>query len=162
METQSWIIGQIIIDIFMAALLLWFIRYRTKGKGADNNLGRVFERSEKILSEMRELSRQLDKNLEEKRMLSRKILGQLDEGMHRADEAYRQFQDIIRDYGHDRCPIPDPLADSSRIKSSVKALLERGLSREEVAQHLGISVGEIELLIKLQPQAEESGTQEGK
>lgn len=159
METQSWIISQIVIDIFMAALLFWFIRYRAKAKGVDNNLGMEFERSDKILSEMRELSRQLDKNLEEKRELSRIILGQLDEGMQRAEEAYKQFQNIIRDYSPDRVPIPDPLADSRRIKKSVKALLKRGLSREEIAQYLGISVGEIELLIKLQPRAEVSETQ---
>ena len=116
----------------------------------------------KILSEIRELSRELDKNLEKKRELSRRVLGQLDEGMQRAEEACERFQNIIRDCGPDRVPIPDPLADSRRITSSVKALLERGLSREEIARHLGISVGEIELLIKLQPLKKVSGTREGK
>jgi hypothetical protein len=43
--------------------------------------------------------------------------------------------------------------NSDQLRSSVKALLAKGLPREEIAQHLGMSIDEIDLLIKLKKPA---------
>ena len=150
MEAQTWIIGQIIIDIIIVVPLLWFIRFYLKGKGPGIDAGDILEKTESILSEMRELSQNLDKNLEEKKELTRTLIDQLDDGIQKADKTFKQVQKIMKDMGADPVNPLNPEKDADRIRVSVNALLAKGLSKGEVAQHLGISVGEIDLLLKLQ------------
>ena len=50
----------------------------------------------------------------------------------------------------------DIIKDKEKIWSSVSSLLAKGLSKEEIAQHIGISVGEIELLLKFHKQTKNS------
>lgn len=149
MNTQIWIIGQIAIDIVMVLLLLWFLRFQGKRQLSWQDHETVIRRSEVILNEMKEISRSLEKNLEEKKVLSRQILDQLEQGLKQAEESYQRIADIIpRSCG----TLPQSSAsakDNHQTMSSIQALLEKGLSKGEIARHLGMSVGEIELLIKL-------------
>jgi seryl-tRNA synthetase len=150
MEIQNWIMAQMVIDLIIACVLLWFIRVTMKGKKPDNDLDETFRKSEGILAEIRELSLSLDKNLEEKRKLSRTILDQLDETLYRAEEACERVRDISKDIVANPERSKNIPNNSDQIRSSVKALIAKGLPREEIAQHLGMSVDEIDLLIKLQ------------
>ena len=154
MDAQHWIIAQILIDFLIAALLLWFIIFQLRGKGTKANPEEILLKSEKILSEMRDLSRELDKNLEEKRELSRRTLNRLEEGLRRADKSFGQIQKILKEFSINLTPQTSTLKDSRQIRSSVNSLLSKGVSKEEIAQHLGISLGEIELSVKLQKQKE--------
>ncbi len=158
MEFQGWIIGQIIIDLFIAALLVWFIRFHLKRKEAGNHSETIFLKSEKILAEMKELSISLDRNLEEKRELSHRTFTRMEDNLRRANESFRQMQEIVKEFGSTMSHITGTLKDARQIRASVDALLEKGLSKEEIAQYLGISVGEIELLAKLQKKAGDSNT----
>ncbi len=114
----------------------------------NSELNSFFEHPERILAEMRELTRQLDKNLEEKKEISKKMLGQLEDILKKADRSYNQLQNILKEYSS-RPASHHPEHDSDRIRTSVNDLLKQGLSKEEIARELGISVGEIELLMKL-------------
>jgi hypothetical protein len=153
MEIQNWIMVQMAIDLLIACLLLWFIRLNMKSKKADNELDEAFRKSEGILAEIRELSLNLDKNLEEKRKLSKRMLEQLDETLERAEDACRRVKDATRDLGANPGRSKNIPKNSEQIRASVKALISKGLPREEIAQHLGMSVDEIDLLIKLQNHA---------
>ena len=150
METQIWIIGQIAIDLLMVMLLLWFLKSQKRGQMTWQDQEAVIQKSAAILSEMQEISRSLEKNLEEKKALSRHILEQLDQGLKRAEESYHQLSGIILKSGN-TLPRQGSVTDNSNTRSSVLALLEKGLTREEIGRHLGISVGEIELMLKLKP-----------
>lgn len=156
MEANGWLIGQIIIDIIMAILLLWFLIFNYRRRRPAQHFEETFHKSEIILSEMRDISHSLEKNLEEKRELGRHIIEQIDEGLKRAEESYRQVQEIIKIYGGNITFQPLTLKDAGQARRSVNGLLSKGLTREEVARHLGISVSEIELLLKLQSQADSS------
>lgn len=148
MEIQNWIFAQLVIDVILGICLLLFIRYYIKAKKAGIKTGEAFQGTEIIISEMQELTRQLDRNLEEKKELSRKILNQLDEGLKKAEESYNQLQGLIREMGTAGTS-QDAARDRGKIWSTVSSLLAKGLSKEEIAQHTGISVSEIELLLKL-------------
>jgi hypothetical protein len=150
MEIQTWVIGQTAIEIVIIFLLLWFIKSHLAMRKKNSDLSAVFEKPEQILIEMRELTRQLDKNLEEKKELSNKMLGQLDEVLEKADQSYFQLQSIIKEYSSKPVQPHNSEHDSRRVRTSVNDLLKQGLSKQEIAQQLGISIGEIELLIKLQ------------
>ena len=151
MEIQIWIIGQIVIDIAMITLLLWFVRFVYKRSGTNSDVDVTLRKSEVILSEMKEISRALEKNLEKKKELSRHILGQLDEGLMRAEASYSQIRSLNREYSKNFTNPPTALRDADLTRSSIDALLAKGISKEEIAQHLGISIGEIDLLLKIGP-----------
>lgn len=150
MEIQTWVIGQTAIEIIIIFLLLWFIKSHLAMRKRNKDLNAVLEKPEQILAEMRELTRRLDKNLEEKKKISRKMLGQLDDILEKADQSHNQLKRIIKEYSSMPIDSHNTAHDSQKVRASVKDLLKQGLSNQEIAQQLGISVGEIELLIKLQ------------
>jgi signal recognition particle GTPase len=150
MNIQTWITGQLVIEIILIALILWVVKSNLKIRKKNEDLNSVFEKPEQILEEMRELTSQLDKNLEEKKELSRRMLGQLEEILVRADKSYKQMETIMKDYSSKPVHAHHPGHDSNRMNASVNDLLEQGLSKEKIAQQLGISVSEIELLQKMQ------------
>jgi hypothetical protein len=150
MDIQNWIMTQMIIDLIIACVLLWFIRLNMKARKPDNELEDELRRSEGILAEIKQLSLNLDKNLEEKRKLSRKVLEQLDETLERAESACERVKNAAKDIGANPERSKNIPKNSDQMRSSVKALIAKGLPREEIAQHLGMSVDEIDLLIKLQ------------
>jgi hypothetical protein len=150
MTIETWVIGQTAIEIIIILLLLWFIKSHLAMRKKNSDLSSIFEKPEQILAEMRELTGQLDKNLEEKKEISKKMLGQLDEILKKADQSYNQLQGIIKEYSSKPVYSYNSEQDSRRVRTSVNDLLKQGLSKQEIAQQLGISVGEIELLVKLQ------------
>jgi hypothetical protein len=98
---------------------------------------------------MEQLGQALEKNLAEKKKLSRHIMEQLDQGLVRAQRHYEQIQNVLLETTNsfnDRTP---PANANERTVSAIKTLRKKGLSRKEIAQQLGISVSEIELMIKL-------------
>ena len=148
MEIQTWIIGQTAIEVIIIFLMLWFLRSHFAVRKQNSELNAFFEHPERILAEMKELTRQLDKNLEEKKEISKKMLGQLEDILKKADRSYNQLQNLLKEYSS-RPASHHPDNDSIRMHTSVNDLLKQGFSKEEIARQLGISVGEIELLIKL-------------
>ena len=116
----------------------------------NNELSSVFEKPEQILTEMRELTGQLDKNLQEKKEISKKMLGQLEDILKKADQSYNQLQNIMKEYSSIPAHSHYSGHDSTRIRTSVNDLLKQGLSKDEIARQLGISISEIDLLMKLQ------------
>jgi hypothetical protein len=150
MDIQNWIMAQMGIDLVIVVVLLWFIRSNTKGKRPDNDLDEKIRKSEAVLVQMRELSLSLERNLEEKRRQSLTTLDQLEEAVEHAEESYERIKNAARDIGATSGRSKNTAKSSDQIRSSVKALIAKGMSREEIAQHLGMSVDEIDLLIKLQ------------
>ncbi|MBW1861661.1 MAG: hypothetical protein JRJ02_04730 [Deltaproteobacteria bacterium] len=156
MDAQIWVICQIIIDIIIVALLLWLGKLHLKRRMPWQSFEAAIRKSETVLSEMKQIGLVLEKNLEEKKDLSRYILEQLDQGLKRAEERYQQICKIIQKPGEGLADQSVPLKDTTHTLSSINALLGKGFPKEEIAQHLGISVGEIELLLKLQPSNDRS------
>jgi hypothetical protein len=150
MDIQNWIMAQMGIDLIIVVVLLWFIRFNIKGKKPDNNLDEKIRKSEAVLVQMRELSLSLERNLEEKRRQCLTTLDQLEEACERAEESYERIKNAARDIGANPERSKNTAKSSDQIRSSVNALIAKGMPREEIAQHLGMSVDEIDLLIKLQ------------
>ena len=150
MTIETWVIGQTAIEIIIIFLLLWFIKSHLAMRKKNIDLSAVLEKPEQILAEMKELTRQLDKNLEEKKEISSRMLGQLDDILKKADQSYNQLENLIKEYSSRPVHSFNSEHDSRRVRTSVNDLLKQGLSKQEIAQRLGISVGEIELLVKLQ------------
>ena len=83
MEIHGWVIIQTVIDFVLMALLLgtlWSFRKRPLPR---QEYEEVVKRSEAILAEMKQIGLMLEKNLHEKKEISRHLLDQLDQGLAR-------------------------------------------------------------------------------
>ncbi len=149
MDIKLWIIVQIAIDIIMVAVLVWVISSNRRQKGSEPEEAPDMGRPEALLAEIKEITRHLEENLEQKRELSRRLLGRMDETLARAEERYQQFSRLLDQA--DRVSKGDNYSEArERDKSgSIRELLDQGMTKNEVARHLGISVGEIDLFLKL-------------
>jgi len=149
MDIQNWIMAQMGIDLIIVCILLWFIKLNMKGKRPDNELDEKLLKAERTLTQIRELSQNMEKSLGEKQRQGRSMLEQLDESVERAEEIFERVKNTAKDIGANPERSKNVPKNSEQMRSSVKALLAKGLPREEIAQHLGMSVDEIDLLIKL-------------
>jgi Ni,Fe-hydrogenase I large subunit len=147
---EFWTLGQIVIDVILVGILVRLIisgkRHR---KGLSGEHEAEFERPGELIEQMRRITAEMEGNLEEKRELTNRLLGRLDEALKRAEKQYRQLNDLFEETGEPsnrhRVP-PDP---PGRMHQSIRALMDKGLTAEEVARRLGTPVGEIELFLKL-------------
>jgi restriction endonuclease S subunit len=98
---------------------------------------------------MRSIVQELDGNLEEKRELTRRLLGRLDETIERAEKRYEAYSDLLEATDSTSTRDRVSLKGTQNTRESIQALLERGLTRDEVSQRLGISRGEVDLFLKL-------------
>jgi DNA-binding NarL/FixJ family response regulator len=151
MSTYFLIFGQTLIDLIILALLIWLIKVsgnkgKTKRPGADD-----FQIPEGLVKEMREIAENLDKNLDQKKILSHDILARLNEGLEQAEAYTKKIEKINEAYGYQLRERVSDLKDREQTRSSIQALMSKGFSREEIARHLGMTLGEIDLLIKLKP-----------
>jgi hypothetical protein len=161
LEVELWIIGQILIDAALVALLVWFVKFNEKRRIPWQDFDAVYEKSRGILSEMKEISLSLERNLEEKRQLSRLILAQLDEGIERAEESSRQVLGMVHKSDTMSTQASTVMKDSPDTRASISALFARGVPKEDIAQHLGISLGEVELFVKLKKAEKLARSQKG-
>ncbi|MCF8061408.1 MAG: hypothetical protein K9M82_02730 [Deltaproteobacteria bacterium] len=150
MNIQLWIVGQIAIDALLVGVLLWLIVAGNRRRARDSEAqSEALRKSEEILSEMQEITRELEGNLEEKRELTRRLLGRLDETLERAARQYEQLNDLFETTESVSTRDRVSLKETQGTRESIRSLLDKGLSKEEVAQRLDVSVGEIELFLKL-------------
>ncbi len=154
MTPSFWIGTQVFLDVAMVALLVWFLRSFSRRDASWRDHEGTVARAEAILGEMRKIGQALDENLQEKKELSNRILTQLDQALKRADESYGRISAILPEIGRSPSATPADSKDPEKTRASVSALLGKGLQKEEIARHLGISQGEIELMMKLWPPKE--------
>jgi hypothetical protein len=151
MSTYYLIFGQILIDLIILILLIWLIKVSGNRANPKRSMIDDLQMPDTLVKEMRVIAEDLNKNLEQKKILSRDILNRLNDGLEQAEAYAKKIERINEAYGFQLRERGSDLKDRERTRSSIQALISKGFSREEIARHLGITLGEIELLIKLQP-----------
>lgn len=151
MSTYYLIFGQILIDLVILTLLIWLIKVSGNRAKPEGSTIDDFQMPDVLVKEMREISEDLNKNLEQKKILSHDILAKLNDGLEQAEAYAKRIEKINEAYGFQLRERVSDLNDKEQTRSSIQALISKGFSREEIARHLGITLGEIDLLIKLKP-----------
>jgi hypothetical protein len=150
MQEQFWVIAQLAIDILMFIFLVVVLKNMAARRRAAVDPNPSFSPPEQLMKEMREISAALEKNLEEKKILSKKVIGELEILLTDAENAALKLENLMNTWqkrGFDKNKSAD---DTHRLKKSAKALVEKGLTRKEIARRLDIPLGELELMLKLQ------------
>jgi len=150
MNMEMWIIGQIAIDAILAGILFWVVVMNGRRRSREwDARDEALRKSEEILAQMNDIARELDENLEEKRELTHRLLGRLEETLERAEHRYEQFNDLFQSTEPASNRDHVSLHQTRGTRASIRALLDKGLTKEEAAQRLGLPVGEVELFLKL-------------
>jgi hypothetical protein len=151
MSTYFLIFGQILIDLVILILLIWLIK--VSGNRAKFSGSRIddLQIPDMLVKEIQEISEDLNKNLEQKKRLGHDILTKLNDGLEQAEAYVKRIEKINEVYGFQLRERVFDLKDREQTRSSIQALMSKGFSREEIARHLGMTLGEIDLLIKLKP-----------
>lgn len=151
MTPQIWIGLQICLDLLMVALLVWFLRTFSRLHASWGRHEAAVSKAEAILAEMRDISRSLEANLKEKKELSHRILTEMDQELKRAEASCSRISALVPKTAPGFSGQPDA-SEGVRTRASVRGLIGRGLPKEEIARTLGISLGEVELVVKLFPE----------
>jgi hypothetical protein len=138
MEIQSWIVVQLCVDLLMFGLLILLLKAQLANPPGQGGLKKAAEKSEALLYEMRQLSLGLERNLEEKRALTQRILAELDRRLNQADAVSLQLKAL---QASSKTPI---------TLESIRTLRSKGFSIDDIARRLDIPVGEVALTVKLQ------------
>jgi hypothetical protein len=144
MASQALVLGQIVVDLVLLALLSYLIFRLLPRKVDVANDGE----SATLVRQAGELRSELERNIEEKRQLTTKFLADLDERLIRARDVRDRLEHLLsraNGSGIGRNQGSEP----SR-RAAALALAARGVSAGEVASILELPRGEVELMIKLQ------------
>jgi hypothetical protein len=152
MDVHIWIMIQIGIDFILMVLLLGYLRSLSKRQLPWQEYEEVVKRSEAILTEMKQISLMLEKNLNEKREISLHLLAQLDQGLAKAQASCKKIQELQQKH-EDVFEIKNKSNSESDPQFSIQALYEKGLTKAEIANQLSLPLGEVELFLKLHPKA---------
>lgn len=150
MQEQYWVIAQMAIDIFMLVLLVVLLKNVNRKRETATGPDPAFLQPEALLKEMRQISETLEKNLEEKRNLTRNVITDLETLLSDAESATLRLEGLMSTWQRSRPSEKNSLTDTARLKRSAKTLLEQGIARKEIAKLLDIPLGELELMLKLQ------------
>ena len=150
MQEQFWVIAQMAIDIFMLILLVVLLKSMSRKKRPVTGPDPAFLQPEALLKEMRQISETLEKNLEEKRNLTRNVITELETLISDAESTALRLEGLMNTWQKTRPSEKNSPTDTERLKKSARTLLEQGLARKEIARRLDIPQGELELMLKLQ------------
>ena len=129
MEIQSWILGQIVIDIVIAVILIMFIFSQFRKKGNNEFLSPTLRNADDILAAIQQITKVMGKNLEENKELSTRIIEQLEQVIQKAEKSRKQFQKMVKDCNTNMVCKPEAPEDMNNTRRSINALLNKGVSR---------------------------------
>jgi hypothetical protein len=103
---------------------------------------------------MKQIGLMLEKNLHEKKEISRHLLDQLDQGLVKAQASYKKIMDLQQKHA-EIFEARQKIVPTENRWPAIQALSEQGLAKEAIARQLNIPLGEVELFLKLHPRGEE-------
>jgi hypothetical protein len=137
---------QILLDLFLIALIVIFIGKRPK-KLVLPGYEELVTSLEQIVKETRQIATEFDANLQERHQLIQQILSQLD---LRLDEARTVAQQLENTSDSAKPLTPKKLPSRTADQQEIVRLAQQGLTAETIATRLQKPLGEVELILKLQ------------
>lgn len=158
MELKALVIVQFILDLIILGILLLLGRFYLSRKAMAADFQDAMEKSMALIKEMEALGESLQAILEEKRELTNRLMEDLDVKLHKAQLIRDEIKKVTdKSIGNDAQPGRQE-GKTAATRTAIEKLLAKGLSKEEVAKHLGLPTGEVELIMKLKGTVETETT----
>ncbi|RLB19818.1 MAG: hypothetical protein DRG63_00275 [Deltaproteobacteria bacterium] len=149
MELKVLIIGQIALDVLMFGLLIVIARLYLNRKAMAADFQSTMEKSIALVKEMETLGVKLERILDEKRRLTKKLILDLENKLQKAElirDEIKRITDTSVGGGMRQEIAPKRM---SATRKTIQHLLNKGLTKEEIARYMGLPSGELELIMKL-------------
>ena len=148
MGLQEWVAGEILVNFVLLALLscvIFRLRQRKVGAGYP-----IEGNSLPVVREIQQLHGDLEKNLSEKRTLTKNILTRLEQRLASAEKLSRRLERLLAQAEkiNPGSSWQDHAAEDAR-SAAVRALGAHGISASDIASILQLPLGEVTLMLKL-------------
>ncbi len=150
MEVKFWVISQLAIDVALLGVIVMLLRARF-AKNNPTERGEVQEEVSSLIQELNNLGGVLERNLEEKKRLTDTIVGELDKRLEQAEEIAERLGTLLEAYKTQHQQNQARQRAMMETRKTIETLLAEGLSKEQISKRLSLPVGELDLILKLQP-----------
>jgi hypothetical protein len=156
MGLHGWVAGEIMVNLVVLALISYVI-FRLRQRRIEAEPA-IEANSLSIVKDIQQLQEDLEKNLSEKRTLTRKILTRLEHRLASAEELSRNLEGLLAQ-AEKLNPGASWLNDSTvdNRRATVMALGSKGISANEIASMLRLPLAEVTLMLKLQKDSRSAG-----
>jgi hypothetical protein len=129
--------------VILSVSILWMLWAKRTGRWAADGQAPALpiEELKQLMEESQVITQNLAGNLEEKKLISRQLLEQLDEKINKLTWLLGRAEE-----GSDR---PRPAENRPNVYGQAIELAENGLSLPEIEQQLHLAKGEVQLLLDL-------------
>ncbi|MBI4378293.1 MAG: DUF2802 domain-containing protein [Nitrospinae bacterium] len=161
---NSWIILQFIVDILLLSIIVFYIiKDSLPGKRDKKTIPNLKELSalteslRQLIIESEKIANRLERYIEEEKRLGKEMQYGLDKKseelnltMQRAESILKGLKEFQNATDIRSIPLAQNPTNTAEDKyDDIFRLLEKGLSRKEIAEKIGISEGEVELISHL-------------
>lgn len=157
-STETWVFFQIAVDLALIALFVMLVKQLkllTGNGDRGEGYSAVSKTLEPVLREAKETADQFDRQLKEKQLIVRSLNERLDSRiisltllLNRAEAGFASPQSTPMGGS-------DPIMDGSELQQQIVTLATNGTSTAEAARRLGISEGEVKMVLDLKRKFQE-------
>lgn len=154
-STNVYQIIHIVLDVVLLVLLVYSLKNRDE-KAKNLIPHDIIEEMEKTIEHTREVTRQFETTLSERKVIIEKLVAQLDNRVRKAEKTLEKFERIPSNRSNS-------LDNVSSSENSIRKILEnidKGLSIDEICSKYNKPKGEVELIVKLYSQSKPHLTRE--
>lgn len=141
----------LILVLLAAAAAVFAGRKRPKAPKSD---GKLIDSFQEIIEQTTAISKEFEKNLEQRQDLIQQITAKLDQRIRNAQEHCDRLESLMRQYAEPPKTAPAPSIGQPRTKNGdtkkIAYLANKGLNAAEIAKSLKKPLGEVELILSLQ------------
>lgn len=148
---ELWVIIQVVVDLLLIIVLVAFVKQaRGAGQGRVSSVSDAVARMlEPLLKDAGEAAKQFEAQLMEKKRLVRELNEQLDTRIISLNLLLRRAEFHLAAEGKGAGKGNRPGRHVYDIQQEIISLGEKGLGEQDIAERLGISEGEVTLVLEL-------------
>lgn len=150
-SVEFWVIVQVIIDLLLIILFIIFMRQLKIGsaKRASFGIERLHQVLEPLLKEAEKVAEQFETQLKEKQQLVRKLNERLDSRIISLNLLLSRAEVCLASHDKESWGENRQQRHVYDLQQEIIGLGEKGLAPEEIANRIGISKGEVTLVLEL-------------
>lgn len=152
-----WVVMQVVVDLLLIIFFIIFIRQfrATKDKRASSGLEPLHRVLEPLLKEAKKVAGQFETQIKEKQRIIRRLNDHLDSRIISLNLLLSRTEVCLASHDKESRGENNPHRHVCDVQQEIITLGEKGLGPQEIAKCMGISKGEVTLVLELKKKFEE-------
>jgi DNA-binding transcriptional regulator GbsR (MarR family) len=156
---EFWVIVQVLVDLILVILFIIFMKqFRAiSAKRTSSDIEPLRQALERLLKEADKVAGQFETQLKEKQRLVRRLNEHLDSRIISLNLLLNRAEVCLASHEKESCGENRPSRHVYDLQQEIIDLMEKGLTAQEIADRMGISKGEVTLVLELKRKFQEMG-----